>query len=41
MIKMARGMGLGFGQMIHHGDYSVSISRLTKWLGGIATGHGH
>jgi len=40
MIKMARGMGLGFGQMIHHGDYSVSISRLTKWLGGIARGLG-
>ncbi|MCL5282142.1 MAG: electron transfer flavoprotein-ubiquinone oxidoreductase [Planctomycetes bacterium] len=40
MIKMARGMGLGFGQMIHHGDYSVSISRLTKWLGGIARGMG-
>ena len=40
MIKMARGMGLAFGQMIHHGDYSVSISRLTKWLGGIARGMG-
>src|SRR3989339_662443 len=40
MIKMARGMGLAFGQMIHHGDYSVSISRLTKWLGGIAKGLG-
>jgi electron-transferring-flavoprotein dehydrogenase len=40
MIKMARGVGLGFGQMIHHGDYSVSISRLTKWLGGIARSMG-
>ncbi len=40
MIKMARSLGLGFGQMIHHGDYSVSISRLTKWLGGIARGMG-
>jgi len=40
MIKMARSLGLGFGQMIHHGDYSVSISRLTKWLGGIAKGMG-
>jgi electron-transferring-flavoprotein dehydrogenase len=39
-IKMARKMGLGFGQMMHHGDYSVSISRLTKWLGGIARGMG-
>jgi electron-transferring-flavoprotein dehydrogenase len=26
--------------MIHHGDYSISISRLTKWLGGIARGMG-
>ncbi len=40
MIKMARSLGLGFGQMIHHGDYSISISRLTKWLGGIAKGLG-
>lgn len=40
MIKMARKFGLGFGQMIHHGDYSISISRLTKWLGGIARGMG-
>ena len=29
-------MGIGWGQMIHHGDYSLSISRLTQWLGGIA-----
>jgi electron-transferring-flavoprotein dehydrogenase len=35
-IKAARGLGLGFGQMVHHGDYSLSISRLAKWLGGIA-----
>jgi electron-transferring-flavoprotein dehydrogenase len=40
MIKLARKLGLGFGQMIHHGDYSLSISRLTKWLGGIAKGMG-
>lgn len=40
IIKMARAMGLGFGQMIHHGDYSVSISRLTKWLVGIARSMG-
>lgn len=40
LLKMARGMGLAFGQMIHHGDYSVSISRLTKWLGGIARSMG-
>ncbi|HUT28850.1 MAG TPA: electron-transfer flavoprotein:ubiquinone oxidoreductase [Sedimentisphaerales bacterium] len=35
-IKLARVLGLGFGQMVHLGDYSVSISRLTKWLGQIA-----
>ncbi len=36
LLKMARGMGIGWGQMIHHGDYSVSISKLTKWMGTIA-----
>jgi electron-transferring-flavoprotein dehydrogenase len=36
MVKLARLFRLGFGQMIHKGDYSVSISRLTKWLGQIA-----
>jgi len=35
-LKLAKLFGLGFGQMIHMGDYSVSISRLTKWLGQIA-----
>jgi len=35
-LKLAKLLGLGFGQMIHTGDYSVSISRLTKWLGQIA-----
>ncbi len=35
-IKLARLFGIGFGQMVHLGDYSVSISRLTKWLGQIA-----
>jgi electron-transferring-flavoprotein dehydrogenase len=35
-IKLARFLGLGFGQMVHIGDYSVSVSRLTKWLGQIA-----
>ncbi|MHC4361659.1 MAG: electron transfer flavoprotein-ubiquinone oxidoreductase [Planctomycetota bacterium] len=34
-IKLARLLGLGFGQMVHLGDYSVSVSRLTKWLGQI------
>jgi len=35
-IKLAGVFRLGFGQMIHEGDYIVSISRLTKWLGQIA-----
>jgi electron-transferring-flavoprotein dehydrogenase len=35
-VKLAKRLGLGFGQMVHLGDYSVSISRLTKWLGQIA-----
>lgn len=35
-LKLAKMFGLGFGQMIHMGDYSVSISRLTKWMGQIA-----
>ena len=35
-IRLARLFRLGFGQMVHLGDYSVSISRLTKWLGQIA-----
>jgi len=35
-IKLAKIFRMGFGQMIHKGDYSVSISRLTKWLGQIA-----
>jgi electron-transferring-flavoprotein dehydrogenase len=40
MIRLARLFGLSFGQMIHKGDYSVSISKLTKWMGQIARGLG-
>jgi electron-transferring-flavoprotein dehydrogenase len=40
MIRLARIFRLGFGQMIHKGDYSVSISKLTKWLGQIARDFG-
>ena len=40
MIRLARIFHLGFGQMIHKGDYSVSISKLTKWMGQIARGLG-
>ena len=39
-IKMARVFRLGFGQMQHGGDYSVSVSRLVKWMGQVATGLG-
>lgn len=35
-IKAAKLLGLGFGQMIHKGDYSVSISELCRWLADIA-----
>ena len=35
-IKLAGKFKLGFGQMIHEGDYVISISRFTKWLGQIA-----
>jgi electron-transferring-flavoprotein dehydrogenase len=35
-IKLAKIFKLGFGQMIHKGDYSVSISKLIKWMGQIA-----
>ncbi|GAH74467.1 unnamed protein product, partial [marine sediment metagenome] len=36
VINLARSFRLGFGQMIHKGDYSVSISKLTKWMVRIA-----
>jgi len=35
-IRLAKMLGLGAGQMIHKGDYIVSISKLTKWLGQLA-----
>jgi len=35
-LKIAQLLRLGFGQMIHKGDYSVSISKLTKFLFKIA-----
>ena len=35
-INLAKIFHLGFGQMIHKGDYSISISKLTKWMGQIA-----
>ena len=36
MIKVGKLLHLGFGQMVHDGDYVVSISKLTKWLAEIA-----
>ena len=35
-VKIAKLLKLGFGQMIHKGDYSVSISRMTKYLASAA-----
>jgi electron-transferring-flavoprotein dehydrogenase len=35
-IKIANMLGLGFGQMVHKKDYSISISELCRWLSDIA-----
>jgi len=35
-VKLAKIFRLGLGQMIHKGDYSVSISQLCSWLSDIA-----
>ncbi len=35
-LRLAKLLGLNFGQMIHMNDYSVSISKLTKWMTQIA-----
>jgi len=35
-IKMAKFLRLGFGQLVHQGDYIVSISKLVRWLGQLA-----
>ena len=32
MLKIARTMKLGFGQMLHEGDYICSAAKLTAWL---------
>lgn len=39
-LKIAKMLRLGFGQMMHKGDYTVSISALTKWLAAIAKAKG-
>ncbi len=36
MMKLARMFRINFGQMIHQGNYILSISRLTKWLAQLA-----
>ncbi|MFA5422962.1 MAG: electron-transfer flavoprotein:ubiquinone oxidoreductase [Phycisphaerae bacterium] len=35
-MKLANKLHINIGQMVHDGDYSISISRLTRWLDGIA-----
>ncbi len=35
-VEIGKAFDLGFGEMIHKGDYSVSVSKLTRWLGRIA-----
>ncbi len=39
-IKLAKRLGLGIGQIIHGGDYIISVSKLTRWLGQLAKGLG-
>ncbi|MDF1614429.1 electron transfer flavoprotein-ubiquinone oxidoreductase [Desulfurivibrio dismutans] len=36
LLKAARLLGLGYGQMLHAGDYICSVSRLASWLGKVA-----
>ncbi len=36
-MKLAKRFGICFGQMLHSGDYIVSVSKLTKWLSVIAS----
>jgi electron-transferring-flavoprotein dehydrogenase len=40
LVRLARFLNLSVGQMVHLGDYVVSISKLTRWLGKIARGLG-
>jgi electron-transferring-flavoprotein dehydrogenase len=40
LLKMARKLGLGFGQMVHDGDYICSVSKLTAWLSRVASSLG-
>ncbi len=36
LIRMAKAFGFNVGEMLHSGDYIVSISQLTKWFAKIA-----
>lgn len=36
-IKISKKLGLGLGQMVHEGDYLVSVSKLSKFLADIAS----
>ncbi len=36
VMKIAKKLGIGFGEMLHGGDYVVSVSKLTSFLGKIA-----
>jgi electron-transferring-flavoprotein dehydrogenase len=40
LVKLAKVLNLSVGQMVHQGDYIVSISKVTRWLGKIARGLG-
>jgi electron-transferring-flavoprotein dehydrogenase len=40
LLKMARALNPGFGQMLHQGDYICSVSKLTAWLSRIAASLG-
>lgn len=40
LIKLAKMLGFNIGDMLHKGDYIVSISQLTKWFAKIATSLG-
>ncbi|NLK40913.1 MAG: electron transfer flavoprotein [Planctomycetes bacterium] len=40
LLKMARGLKLAFGQMMHEGDCICSVSKLTAWLSKIASAEG-
>lgn len=40
LLRLARLFRLGFGDMLHGGDFSLSVSELTRWFADIARGLG-